>query len=363
MDTPMAMSALSNRMSKIGCIAASLCVTLISFPALAGVATSGGGNALVGKPASPEAIQLEIHDLRFWHLEAYFKGLEVQFTAAPLYEKRFGGEPTPEDRAHHALIGKFFTSSQGRNVWEVLPAIHWDIRTDAPCIDGEGKESDGSASLPDTVCLSIPRLSLKLDENGATRAVFALMVHEVSHLFGTSEAEAEALQSLADAAFARAGADSGASLRPYLRDLSRIQTLLHSARRNLREGVEFSKVCERFHDPENPIASFYGESDALFGDFAAGGAQEYLKLNAVVGLGAFVLPYIHCNPQLKKLPPTLPKEMRLADFLHQMFQDSIGPVEPMVSDEEMLQLTTYGEREALDAELARMSAYVDSVLR
>jgi len=82
------------------------------------------------------------------------------------------------------------------NLIDVLESVDIEILMDKPCKDSVGKAVDGSvyASIPNAICISPYSMAPKLIEERARVEVLALIVHELSHLLGTTEEEAVDLQ-------------------------------------------------------------------------------------------------------------------------------------------------------------------------
>lgn len=89
---------------------------------------------------------------------------------------------------------KFFQGD--KNLSTVLEETDVEILKDRPCHDKFGHPTDGSiyASKPNAICISAFRVAPKLIEERAYIEIYALMIHEYSHLLGSTEPEAVALQ-------------------------------------------------------------------------------------------------------------------------------------------------------------------------
>gem|GEM_PF-2938317 len=92
------------------------------------------------------------------------------------------------------LYNKLFAGKA--NLIDVLESVDIEILMDKPCRDSAGKAVDGSvyASIPNAICISPYSMAPKLIEERARVEVLALLVHELSHLLGTTEEEAVDLQ-------------------------------------------------------------------------------------------------------------------------------------------------------------------------
>lgn len=78
----------------------------------------------------------------------------------------------------------------------LLAQIHLQFETNKPCFDLAGNEKDGSVhpDHPETLCISLYRLSKKLNKSNYQIESLALYLHEISHSFQTTEEEAVDLQ-------------------------------------------------------------------------------------------------------------------------------------------------------------------------
>lgn len=105
-----------------------------------------------------------------------------------------------------ALEAKLYLSSP--NIWDVLHTTDIELLNDQPCKDAQGNDVDGSvhASKPNTICISAFRIAPKLIKERAQTEILALILHELSHLLGANETEAQAYQK--DAAWHLSPSDS-----------------------------------------------------------------------------------------------------------------------------------------------------------
>jgi hypothetical protein len=90
-----------------------------------------------------------------------------------------------------------------RNVFEVLKSVKVNLAMSQPCFDDQGMPHDGSANLSgsDEICISPYAMFPKLSIFNVNEETVALILHEVSHLLGANEAEADAAQFFALYAF------------------------------------------------------------------------------------------------------------------------------------------------------------------
>lgn len=85
-----------------------------------------------------------------------------------------------------------------RSIYDVLDNLKIEFRLNKACYDKEGSKHDGSIytslGTPDSICLSGARMALALRTDNYDYGTIALILHEVSHLLGTTEVEARKIQ-------------------------------------------------------------------------------------------------------------------------------------------------------------------------
>lgn len=135
-----------------------------------GISAGGGGDTVPSNPTTPQHIESILLDIKR-DLRTYLK--------KQLYHNHFYG-------VEKAL----FTGPV--NLLDVLEKTDLEIRMKSPCFNKNGVEVDGSihASRPDTICISAFRIAKQVDKDLAQKQVFALILHELSHLMGFDEAQA-----------------------------------------------------------------------------------------------------------------------------------------------------------------------------
>ena len=160
-----------------------LFTVLMSLHALAG-GVGGGGGGTLSRPATPQDIveSAKLHSgflVKAWLMSQ---------------EERFKDYLDDDQRAADPLH-KFFFSR--RNVYEILATTPIELRTSGPCRDADGNAVDGSvhASLPNAICISAVSMAPKLNKENFEGETAALILHELSHLFGANESEAVEIQS------------------------------------------------------------------------------------------------------------------------------------------------------------------------
>lgn len=87
----------------------------------------------------------------------------------------------------------FTTNDQFR---DIIRNTKIEIKMSEPCYDQKGQPHEGSiyASIPNAICLSPFLMSQKLNENNFEAEMLGLVLHELSHLVGTTEDEATKIQ-------------------------------------------------------------------------------------------------------------------------------------------------------------------------
>jgi hypothetical protein len=168
----------------------SMGIFLLPMLAVAGGVSGGGGDTKPANPVTRDDVKRAIMDSRKY-VAAYLNHLEMVKDD----ESRWPG--------HKDLPAKLFGGTDQAVDWVLRLPIH--MEENGPCLDPAGNPMDGSASLkPPAVCLSLTRLTEKLSKEGLRNQVIALALHEYSHLVGSTEAEADFLQTAALDNFLRA---------------------------------------------------------------------------------------------------------------------------------------------------------------
>jgi hypothetical protein len=154
---------------------------LFSAFSFAGGVSDGGGGTTNPNPANPDWI-------------TFAAGEYGRVIQAWLYkqEKDFL-ELRPEERTLSSY-SKLFGHS--KDVFSVLPSVKFELRMNAPCLDANGAPKDASifGKEEGSLCLSPYSMAPKLNEQNYDRETVALMIHEISHLMGTTEEEAVKIQ-------------------------------------------------------------------------------------------------------------------------------------------------------------------------
>ncbi len=181
----------------------------------AGGIDGGGGGTTPANPISITQVFATIRTDAKSSLRLYFRNLERRshFQNVPPYNaKLFGGAKT---------------------ILDVLESTDIEVPDSKPCYDAFGNEVDGSvhSTKPNAICISAFRIAPKLILERAIPEILALIAHELSHVLGTTEAEAEAFQRRAveDLRFAN-GEDS---LRYTYGAASKIDKALELSKRDI----------------------------------------------------------------------------------------------------------------------------------
>lgn len=166
----------------------------------------GGGNVKPSNPITKDDIEKFVHShitkvaIKMRYNEASnFEGLALfkndpySFTCQPMpscFDEHF------KDR--HYLVSankKLFYSPSGRTIFDAIDTAQIYVQGPA-CIDPQtGQEADASAFVKENaICLSYDRLSKKLSKSDIEDRLLVLLIHEYSHLQGTTEEEALAIE-------------------------------------------------------------------------------------------------------------------------------------------------------------------------
>jgi len=166
---------------------------LVSLNVLAGPRVIGnGGDVIEENPVSVAYVQNIIPDARLFIL-MWLHGLEGQMF---LNNGLKGSNPRqlPIPTGANKLFSTEFTQPK---VYDKMRELKINFKTQSACGSGGINETDGSTSSdkPNEICISGFSLARKLNDGNAKVQVEALIIHEISHLLGTTEEEAKAIQS------------------------------------------------------------------------------------------------------------------------------------------------------------------------
>lgn len=159
--------------------------------ALAGGTTGGGGNIPVQEQVRDSNFLNSIRNskpvLMAWlqDQEANYKMIKAQnkceksddeyISDCEIYTKLFDGPVT---------------------IYQIIDQTQIEARSSGPCLDYEGKPHDGSVigKKAGSICISVSNIKVKLREDNYQNQVAALILHELSHLVGADEVQAQRLQ-------------------------------------------------------------------------------------------------------------------------------------------------------------------------
>ena len=148
----------------------------LSTASYAGGITAGGGGTLPAEPAGAEAVREIVQNAKR-DLKLFVKYQQWGFKK---------GEDALEDK----LYGEATT------LLDVLESTDMAIEMNEPCYDANKVPVDGSiyASKPNAICISAFTIGPKVVAERARIETLALILHELSHVMGTTEEEAISLQ-------------------------------------------------------------------------------------------------------------------------------------------------------------------------
>ena len=163
-------------------ILASVSVLSFAQPSLAGGVSDGGGGTTNPHPADP-----------YWVVEGvsmYGARVLIPYLNAELANYK---RSSLQDQAS-SPFAKLFKSPD--KFFEIVKTTPIELHFSTPCLDKNGAPWDGSIypSTPGAICISPFTMAPKLNEYNVFSESAALMLHELSHLVGTTEDEARAIQ-------------------------------------------------------------------------------------------------------------------------------------------------------------------------
>ena len=158
---------------------------LLSCTAFAGGVNDGGGNAHKAPLLGPNAIKKILSDSK-GPLVYVFRSIEFSTSL-----DKNASEQDLSLRIHRKLF------DGPKSIFQALKEANLQPIEHGGCPDLSGKENDASA-LKDApnICFSLEFLEKKLHEDSGNIELLALVAHEVSHLAGTDETEAELIQAI-----------------------------------------------------------------------------------------------------------------------------------------------------------------------
>lgn len=176
-------------------ILTSLIATSNGAYAAQGGISGGGGGSLPADPASAQSIRTEIKKSRL-ELYFFFNKLNVDSdwqNSGWMQESLFSGT---------------------RTIWDALKTTKILINETGPCLADNGSEWDGYAPgpEPDSICISLKRLTGKLSTDDYRAQVLGLIAHEMSHMTGANEDQAKEIQKKAVQVFKKNSNDDFSNL-------------------------------------------------------------------------------------------------------------------------------------------------------
>lgn len=151
---------------------------------LDGGVSDGGGNTISEMPISMQEL-IESVELSSPLIAAWIQALE--------------NKEYPQGPKISASLYKKLFPKKGKNLLQVYLETGLEWRTQGPCFNNKQEPREGSIFADQTnfICLSPFLIQKNSNTSFSTAQVSALLIHEVSHLLNTTEAEAETLQALA----------------------------------------------------------------------------------------------------------------------------------------------------------------------
>lgn len=177
---------------KFNLLALGLLSPLVSH-ANGGVITGGGGGITIPEHVATYSVKTAAFENAGKILIPWFRKEEMNFNFLKDEDK----QASP--------FRKIFQSD--KSIYSLIHDSSIEIRENAPCLDVEGLPHDGSifAEKPHAICLSAFLMAPKLSYYNVDAETLALAAHEYSHLMGTNEDEAVAIQKSAISAFMTTG--------------------------------------------------------------------------------------------------------------------------------------------------------------
>jgi hypothetical protein len=169
-----------------------LVIAIVSFslPTMAGRGTTrgavsgGGGGTTNPEPSNP-----------YWVTEA-IRSYSGPIISMFLNHKESLFEDLTDEEKMTSVYAKLFRPTSGKNIFEILKSTKIEVRMNETCYDANNEAWDGSiyATQPNAICISAFNLASKINSRYLASETLALLVHELSHLAGTTEEEAQEIQ-------------------------------------------------------------------------------------------------------------------------------------------------------------------------
>lgn len=163
-----------------------------------GPGSGGGGNLLSELPVTPEYIEEALWAQKSM-VRAWFNRIEYFTKSDDYWQSYYGHYGIP--KLPDTILKKLFFGP--RDIFSLIAKLKIEAPRNRPCHDAAGNPVDGSihADIPDAICISVKRLTEKLNRANYRAETTALIVHEVMHLMGGDEQEAVLVQKYSDLAY------------------------------------------------------------------------------------------------------------------------------------------------------------------
>jgi hypothetical protein len=150
---------------------------------LAGGVSDGGGGITNPKPSGPEHVISAIREYGAPAIITFLNSEEANYW-----------RQSEADR-ERSVYRKLFSNSNP-SIYDVVRSVAVEYRLSEPCFDKNGLSKDGSiyAAKPGHICISPFVMAPKLNQNNCAYESIALLLHEIVHLVGADEGEAQQIQ-------------------------------------------------------------------------------------------------------------------------------------------------------------------------
>jgi len=183
----------------------SILFTVISPFGWSGGSGTGGGNILENLKPTKEQVKQSL--IKIWESHSIIKQIGVFNELYESYTKGgLGLRNILELRLPQLKNENFLVALKKLHDYSHMQKIdpekvHLDFKPNEPCFISTGEERDGSFSIINqvpTICLSLLRITPKVDFINLRPKLEAILYHEISHIAKTTELEAEAIQEMAE---------------------------------------------------------------------------------------------------------------------------------------------------------------------
>jgi hypothetical protein len=171
-----------------------------------GGANRGGGNLSADNPADVQLLEKIVSERHL--LELVFASLRT----GAFFEALRTDSVLPENQASLVRFKSMIEQirrfgSQIEQMNKLLSAVEIKIQAD-PCLGPDEQHRDANAKATKKkkyICLSSGRILPKVTATNASAKILALLAHEIAHLVGANETDAENLQAYVEAVLVKAG--------------------------------------------------------------------------------------------------------------------------------------------------------------